>query len=787
MRKIKNVLTAIVFIATVWVSTAIAQKRYTVSGYITEKGSRELLIGANVYVPEIKRGTTSNNYGFYTISLSEGTHEIYASYIGYRTFSKQINLLSDMVLNIELEREEQLDEVVVTAEHNFLTTQTPQMSNIQLPISQVHKIPALLGEKDVLKALQLMPGVQSGSEGSSGLYVRGGGPDQNLLILDDAPVYNASHLFGFFSIFNGDAIKNVNLTKGGFPARYGGRLSSVLDMSMKDGNKEKLSGEAGIGLISSRLLLEAPIIKGKSSFIISGRRTYIDLLTRPLMPEESKMGYFFYDLNAKINYDFGQKDKLYVSGYFGRDVFGFREKESNGDIYKGGLHWGNATATLRWNHLFNDRIFSNTSVIFSDYTFSISQEDTYNKSIYELKYDSGIKDLGIKYDMQLNVSPQYLIRTGLSSIHHRFRPSAVVIKDSEASHFDKKVQEIQTVESGLYVENELSFWNSLRFNAGIRYSLYGHKHKTYQNIEPRLSASYTLANDWAVKASYASMNQYVHLLSSSGMSLPMDLWVPTTDLVKPQHSQQVAVGINKDVVNKNLSISVEGYYKKMNDIIGYAPGANFLLIDTAESATEYSWEESVIRGQGWSYGVEFFLQRKVGKLSGWLGYTLSWTQHQFDEDNGERKFFPRYDRRHDISLVAVYNLSNKITLSGTWVYGTGNAISLSKSQYELGNNIPDQNLINHTIYSYGEKNDFRMRPYHRLDLAVQFHKTTKSNWKRTWEIGVYNAYSRRNPFFYQIKQKRTGEFVGGVEVSENVLEQYSIFPIIPSISYNLKF
>lgn len=782
----KTIFVALFFTVHIVPISVFSQKKHTISGFVTEKGSKELLIGANIYFPELKVGTITNNYGFYTISLPEGNYQLQCSYIGYQLFEQEVKLQSSTRLNIELDGYQQLDEVVVSSDKDVISSRGSQMSAIQIPITQVQKIPSLLGEKDVLKALQLMPGVQSGSEGSSGLYVRGGGPDQNLLILDDAPVYNASHLFGFFSIFNGDAIKNMSLTKGGFPARYGGRLSSVLEMSMKDGNKEKFAGEAGIGLISSRLLLEAPIVKGKSSFLVSGRRTYIDLLAQPFMTNEDKLGYFFYDFNAKVNYDFSEKDKIFLSGYFGRDKFSFQEK-SNSDVFKGGLHWGNATATLRWNHLFNDVTFSNMSLIFSDYTFSISQADKYEGFDYELKYDSGIKDLGLKYDVQTHISPQYFIRAGFASTFHRFRPSAVVVKNTSVNQFDRKIEDIKTVESGIYLENELFFLEKLRLNAGLRYSFYVHKNKTYQGVEPRLSVSYTLPSDWSLKASYATMNQYVHLLSSTGVSLPTDLWVPTTDAIKPQHSKQIAAGVAKDLIDKNLTISFEGYYKKMDDIIGYAPGANFLLVDDLESASEYAWQQSVIRGQGWSYGMELLLQRKIGKLSGWLGYTLSWTQHQFDDDNNGQKFFPRYDRRHDISLVAIYNLSEKVTLSGTWVYGTGNAISLPNAKYEIGEAHPNNILRDYTVLSYGAKNDFRMRSYHRLDLAVQFHKTNKRNRKRTWEVGLYNVYSRRNPFFYQVNEKETGEFVNGKSVKKNVLQQYSIFPIIPSVTYNLKF
>ncbi|MDO5607689.1 MAG: TonB-dependent receptor [Capnocytophaga sp.] len=765
-------------------------KRFTVSGYVTEKGSKELLIGTNVYIEGSNLGTTTNNYGYYALSLPPGTYRLVVSYVGYAPWVRDIVLENDITLNVALESSEMLSEVVVSAEKAVLASRVSQMSSIQLPVAQVLKLPALLGEKDVLKAIQLMPGVQSGSEGNSGLYVRGGGPDQNLLILDDAPVYNASHLFGFFSIFNGDAIKNVTLTKGGFPARYGGRLSSVLDMSMKDGNKEKFSGEAGIGLISSRLMLEAPIIKEKSSFIISGRRTYVDLLTRPMMPDEEKGGYYFYDFNAKVNYDIDHRNKLYLSGYFGKDKFNVSWKESNGDEGKGGLDWGNITGTLRWNRLFTDKIFANTALIFSDYTFSIGQEDKSTNGAYELDYRSGIKDLGIKYDMQIYVSPEYTLRTGVVSTKHDFRPSAVVVKDEAAARFDQKVQKIKTIESGIYIENELFLWERLRMNAGLRWSHYHHAKKDYSMFEPRLSASYTLASDWAAKASYASMNQYVHLLSTSGVGLPMDLWVPTTDLIAPQRSRQVAVGLAKDFIDKNLNFSAEGFYKKMDNIIGYAPGANFLLVtDDFDNISNFSWEENVIQGQGWSYGMELLLQRKVGRLSGWIGYTLSWTQHQFDEDNGGRKFYARHDRRHDISVVGIYNLSERITLSGTWVYGTGNAISLPSAKYDVNavaNGVVPEAMRWYQASAYDTKNDFRMRSYHRLDVGIQFHKRTKRNFQRTWDISVYNVYSRRNPFFYQISSKQV-EQAGGGKVQKNILEQYSIFPIIPSVTYSLKF
>lgn len=778
--KVSILLCIILFVSTKMFSQ---KKMHTISGYVSEKGSRELLIGVNVYIPSLKSGTTTNNYGFYSISLPEGKYKIYYSFVGYDVVEQDVVLDKDIKQDISIKATIELEEVVVSASRTERLSKTSQMSAVKVPIQQIKKIPTLLGEKDVLKTLQLMPGVQSGSEGNSGIYVRGGGPDQNLLILDDAPVYNANHLFGFFSIFNGDALKSVTLTKGGFPARYGGRLSSVLEMNMKDGNKEKFGGEAGIGIISSRLSLEGPILKGKSSFILSGRRTYIDVLAAPLMPKEEKVGYYFYDLNAKVNYDFGRKNKLYLSGYFGRDKFYFLDN-SDDSKSEGGLSWGNATGTLRWNHLFSDKIFSNTSFIFSDYTFSIEQSDNYNGVDYELKYSSGIKDIGLKYDMQINWIPEYLMRIGLASTYHIFNPSAVVIKDPSVNKYERNVKKIKTVESGIYLENEIKLWNKLRMNVGGRVSHYYHKKKSYSAFEPRISAGYSFAKNYSVKASYAQMNQYVHLLSSTGINLPLDLWVPSTNLVAPQHSKQYALGVAKDFIDKGFSLSLEGYYKKMDNIIGYAPGSSFLLLeDDFENIDEFTWEKNLIRGKGWSYGMEFLLQRKLGRLSGWVGYTLSWTQHQFDEDNGGKKYYARYDRRHDISVVGVYKLTKGITLSATWVYGTGNAMSLPNSEFQI-QNAKGGSRTEFVAKNYGQKNNFRMRPYHRLDFAIQFHKKKKKR-ERTWEIGFYNAYSRKNPFFYQIKEKEIRE--GGYTYKTNVLEQISLFPIIPSITYSLKF
>ncbi len=663
------------------------------------------------------------------------------------------------------------------------------MSTVEIPVGQIKNIPALLGEKDVLKVIQLMPGVQKGSEGNSGIYVRGGGPDQNLLILDDATVYNASHLFGFFSLFNGDALKSVELTKGGFPARYGGRLSSVIELNMKEGNKEEVHGEGGIGLIASRLMVEGPLKKGVSSFLVSGRRTYADLIIRPFMPKDAKGGYYFYDLNTKVNYDFGRKNKLYLSGYFGQDRFSVKEIYDDGDYSRTGINWGNATGTLRWNHLFNNQLFANTSVIFSNYQFNIyAQEKDRDNGDYTLDYLSGIRDIGVKYDLDFLPNPQHAIRAGLQSTYHRFRPSALVVKDADIEQNVSEIENIDVVETGIYAEDTWHPVPKLRINGGFRLTHFVAKNKTYLRPEPRLSGSYQIYPNLAVKASYARMNQFVHLLSNTGIGLPTDLWVPSTRRIAPQQSQQVALGLAKDLPKHDLTLSIEGYYKKSDNIIGYKEGASFLLIDDPETAETVSWENNITAGQGWSYGAEFLLQRKFGRLSGWIGYTLSWTQLQFDSLNFGKKYYARYDRRHDLSVVGIYQISERVTMSGTWVYGTGNAITMPQSEYEVPLNQPSeypfqyQSYFGQTVTHYGDKNAVRMGAYHRLDVGFQFHK--KKSWgERTWEISFYNMYNRKNPFFYYLNT----EYQDNSQQSETKIKQLSLFPIIPAVTYNFKF
>ncbi|MFN8357775.1 MAG: TonB-dependent receptor [Spirosomataceae bacterium] len=784
-------------------STAEAQQRVTISGYVREKGSQEQLIGVNVYLPGTTLGTTSNTYGFYSLTLAASdTATIAFSMVGYERIVKQIALRQNLSLNVELEPVTQLQTVEISAKRQSeRISETAQMSQIELPIHQIKKIPAFLGEKDVMKVLQLMPGVQKGSEGQSGLYVRGGGPDQNLIILDDAPVYNANHLFGFFSTFNGDALKSVELTKGGFPARFGGRLSSVIELNMKEGNKQELHGEGGIGLIASRLTLEGPIKKNKASFVVSARRTYLDILAQPLIKasqkgqiEQTTGGYYFYDFNAKFNYDFGQKDKLYASGYFGQDKF-YADLTSPTLASSSSLDWGNATSTLRWNHLFSQKLFANTSVIFSRYHFRIFDysKDTQSTPATELSlnYLSEIRDWGFKTDFDFFPSPKHAVKFGLSTTFHHFKPSALVVEGYSTS-LSREAKVLDNRESGLYIEDVWQATDRLKMNVGFRLSSFETDSTHYLRPEPRFSMAYKIGNDMSLKASYARMNQYIHLISNTGLGLPTDLWVPTTNRIRPQQSEQVAAGFAKDFDKQGFTLSIEGYYKAMNDIISYKEGASFLNVN-GENAREVNWEDNITTGKGWSYGVEVLIQKKVGRFSGWIGYTWSKTQWQFPAINFGRVFFPRYDRRHDLSVVGIYELSKRITLSATWVYGTGNALTVPLAEYSAYQNnylrMTLDQAVNPTgtivwnsrrVNEYSEKNAFRAEPYHRLDIGIQFHKKMKRH-ERTWEFSVYNAYNRRNPFFYTL----SSEVRNGVDTT--IMKRYSVFPIIPSVSYQFKF
>ena len=788
----------------------LSAQTITVSGHLYERGSLESLPGGLVYEPVSQKAATTNTYGFYTLTLPyhDGMYVVFNCF-GFVNDTLWIKTAEDIEYDARLSKITTLEAVQISAEKT--NTEQVQMSSIKLTTKEIKQVPMLFGEKDVFKTLLLLPGVQSASEGTSGIYVRGGGPDQNLIILDEATIYNASHLLGFFSIFNGDAIKSVELIKGGFPARYGGRLSSVIDITMKDGNKEGYHGEGGIGLISSHAMVEGPIIKDKASFMISGRTTYIDLLMMPVMKlltQGSTVGYYFFDLNAKFNFDLGKKDKLYLSSYFGRDKFHFTEKENYGfgefDRYDVGLFWQNATATARWNHLFTNKIFSNLSLVFNDYSMNTYMGYKYfegagnpNNETFNSRFSSGIRDYTAKYDISYNPNATHRILAGASITYHEARPNAVMVKVDTFS--SRQVEKEPGLEYAVYVEDEINIRNRFRINPGIRLVGFSVPHKTWFSPEPRLAMSYNILSNLAVKASYAMMSQSLILLSTSTIGLPTDLWVPVTDKIRPQRSQQVAMGIHYDLKKPRLSFSIEGYYKKMDHILAYKEGASYFmdlldnLMDETATGFQGTWSDKVTSGQGWAYGVEFLVRKEVGKFTGWIGYTLSWTKQQFDDLNYGEPFFARYDRRHDVSIVLMYSPTSKINLSLTWVFATGNAVTLPTSYYVsddlysyLGLTVPQQDDYHHYmsyIENYGKKNDFRMKPFHHLDIGVQFIKPHKKNWESIFEISIYNLYNHHNPFFYYVGETydpKTGE-------SYFTLQSLSIFPIIPTFTYHFKF
>ena len=771
------------------------KKNITISGYIKEKGSEELMIGANVFIKGSKYGTVTNSYGFYSLTIPTQEATLSVSYIGFDNFNLNKEFTNDLELNIELNQNNMLDNIDLTYSEDNITSSKISRNVISIQPKEVEKIPALLGEKDLFKVLQYMPGVRSGSEATAGLYVRGGGPDQNLIILDDAQVYNAMHLFGFFSVFNGNAIKNVEMYKGGFPARFGGRLSSVIDISMKDGNKNEFGGQGSIGLLSSNLMIEGPIKKGKSSFIVSGRRTYADVIVAPFNKGPGSTGYYFYDFSTKLNYEFSNKNKIYLSIYFGRDKL---RMEEGSEIFK--MYWQNATATLRWNHLYNSKLFSNTSLIFSNYDLIMEEERTFNGDVMFSNFNSGIRDLGLKTDFYWVPNSDHSVRFGFNIINHLFSPRVYHIEDPYQDNF---VQEeyINTVESAFYIEDDLKLGSKFKINGGLRLSNLTHDGENYLSLEPRLLVTYLPTDFLAVKASYSEMNQYIHLLTSTGTGMPTDLWVPATKNIAPQFSRQYSLGVTNNFEKYGLTFSVEAYYKTMDNILSYKEGATLLGISKPEQADLYGYEDAVTAGNGNSKGIEFLLKKDQGRFTGWVGYTLSYTRHQFEDLNNGKEFFPRHDRRHDISIVGMYQVSPNIDFSATWIYGTGDAFTLATEMYNVYEHDPTKptnytvrttpNYTNisggpekHYVYHYPEKNSFRMGAYHRLDFAFRFHKTLKSGRKRIWEVGIYNAYNRKNPFYYE--SRWTWDDADNNK-GHNELMQYSIFQIIPSVSYTLKF
>ena len=776
-----------------------SQEKFTISGYVSDGSNGENLIGASIYNIESMDGTSTNLYGFYSLTLAPDTYKIAFSYVGYNKKVMKVVLNKDIDLTISLENNIELKTVEIVAERLEKGFESSQMSVTEIPMQQVEKLPTFMGERDLVKIAQMLPGVQN-TEGSSGMYVRGGGPDQNLILLDGVPVYNASHLFGFFSVFNSDAISHLELVKGGFPARYGGRISSVLDIRMKEGNKKEIHGSGSIGLIASKLTLEGPIKNENTSFMISGRRTYIDILAAPFIRASNDEdysqsgGYYFYDFNAKINHTFSKKDRLYLSAYTGKDkgYFNLDENFENTDYIDNtrndaSLKWGNLTTALRWNHMFSNKLFSNITTTYSRYNFQIANEtenyfknklsNTDSEEIFTIAYNSGIYDLGLKWDFDYIPSTNQYIKFGLGMVSHTFTPGVTSSKATsdafditEEFGFQTEAKPVNANEMTLFIEDDIKLSSSVKANIGFHLSSFFVEGSSYINPQGRFSIRKTLGKNFSIKASYSNMVQYIHLLTNGGIGLPTDLWVPVTDTIKPITGTQYAIGIAKSL-SKSMELSVEAYYKDMNNIIEYKDGTSFIL-----NATD--WQDKVESGSSNAYGVEVFLQKKLGKTSGWLGYTLSWVNRKFENINFGESFPYKFDRRHDISLAVVHDFSDKFNMGLTWQYGSGNAVSLPVASYPSYQPLSNELAYNSPIEHYTSRNGFRMPAYHRMDISFNWIKQKKRG-ERTWNLSIYNLYNRQNPFVLYFRQRDFSD--------ERHLEQVSLFPFIPSFSYNFKF
>lgn len=760
-----------------------------ISGYILDNETGERLIGANIYDVASNNGVVSNSYGFYSLEVTKNkTTILVISYLGYGLVKMEIDATQNQKLDISLSAEDyQLEGVELTATKEIPIEKRNEIGVLSIPVEQIEMLPALGGEVDVLKALQLMPGVQSGNEGSSGLYVRGGSPDQNLILLDDVPMYYVNHLGGFVSTFNIDAINNVKLIKGGFPAQYGGRLSSILDIRMKDGNMKKFEGTGMIGMVAAKLAVQGPIKKDTTSYMISARRMLYDLITRPISKisfNGVSLGYTFYDFNAKINHRFSENDRLFVSTYLGNDRSTIRKKGENG--FKNNLEWGNNLVALRWNHIFNQKLFSNLTTSYTRYRFATESSSQFTNNGQEFsssrEFLSGIYDFGAKLDFEYFATSNFKIKFGGNSIYHTFKPG--ITKNRQATDgertLDETFGEFDTYawENSVYLDNELRIGNRFNSHLGFRAAVYHVNNKDYVSLEPRVLASYLVTDDLSIKAAYSRMQQNVHLLTNSGIGLPTDLWLPATDKVAPQTSKQWSAGLAKSIKKGVYEFSVEAYFKEMKNLIEYKEGAVFL-------GTTSNWEDLVESdGTGTSYGLELLLQKKIGQTTGWIGYTWSKTDRQFKDLNNGAKFPYRYDRRHDASIVVSHKLNKKVDVSATWVYGTGAAFTLPIGKYNIIDEAEDGTS---EVFIYGNRNANRMRAYHRLDLGVNFRK--KKKWgERTLNISIYNAYARQNPYFYFVDSEVQYDETGQNIINErSFFSQQSLFPILPSISYSFRF
>ncbi len=766
----------------------MAQEKFTFNGYVREAGSGEELIGVTVLIRETGGGANTNPYGFYSLTLPKGEYTIEFRYVGFKTKRQKITLDKDISLNIDLEEESiELNEVVVTAEKEDENVTNIQMSKNELNIQQIKKLPALFGEPDIIKTIQMLPGVVSAGEGTSSFFVRGGSADQNLILIDEAPVYDPSHLFGLFSVFNADVIKDSELYKGGIPARFGGRLSSILEVRTKDGNNKELKGKAGIGLLASNLMLEGPIKKDKSSFIVSARRSYIDLFLR--LANQKNLVYF-YDINAKVNWRANNKNRFFLSVYGGRDDFNF-----DGNF---GFDWGNKTATFRWNHLFNDKLFSNTSLIASNFNYGLGSDDKTDG----FQWDSSLAEYSLKQDLNYFINPDLTLDFGYHLTYRNFAPGKIT--PVEGSIFKEvSLQEEFALDHGIYAGLQHQVSDKLTFQYGARLSIFqnvgkntvytylnqqdninpirtGSKEygsleniKTYVNLEPRFSARYILNESSSLKASYNRMVQNTHLISAGTVPLPFNTWAPSSTYLKPQIADQFALGYFKNFGNNTYEFSAEAFYKDISNVTDFADNARIFFNE--DLATEFR------QGSSEAYGLELMFQKKKGDFSGFVSYTLSKVDRTIPGVNQGKSFVANYDRRHNLNVVATYDYNDKWTFGGNFTYGTGRPITLPSGSYEYGDGYYADIIT--------ERNGYRLSDFHRVDLSATLtpQKNKGKKFETSWVFSLYNVYSRKNPFsiYTRITQDNDGNIIGDGTQKEARL--IYLFPLLPSVTYNIKF
>ncbi len=757
----------------------------TLSGQISDESTGEDLIGATVYIPELEIGAVSNTYGFYSLTAPSGTYQVVFSYLGYTSTSQEIKFDKNINLNISLRSDYEIaGEVVITAaaEEESQNVESTEMSVIDVNIETVKKIPALFGEIDIIKAIQLLPGVKTVGEGSSGFYVRGGNADQNLVLLDEAPIYNASHMLGFFSSFNPDAIKDMKLYKGAIPSHYGGRLSSVLDIRMKEGNAKRFGASGGIGTIMSRLAVEAPI-GDRGSFMVAGRRSYLDLLAKAYLSatkgdDLDGNAFYFYDLNAKTNYRLNENNRLFLSGYFGRDVLDSKNEGIR-------VEWGNTTATARWNHIFSPKLFSNLTYYYSNYDYFLD----FKEEISRFKWDARLKEHSLKSDFGAFLNPKNTVRFGLHVIQHEILPGTVLSLENNELLEEFKIQKSRSYESAIYAGHEWTVSDKLKIDYGLRYSLLHNigpqevfklnetynvvdtihhgsgVFNTHQNFEPRFGARYKVNESLSLKASYNRTAQYIQLASNGNSATPFDIWFTSSEQIKPQKADQFAIGIFKNLRDNMFELSVELYYKKFEDAIDFKDHAQLLLNKNLEGDLRI--------GEARAYGIELLVKKEKGRFSGWFGYTYSKAEKKIDEINNGHWYNAKYDKPHDLSIVASYDISKRFSLGSNFVYSTGSAVTFPTGRYEfLGVAVP----------VYSERNGARLPDYHRLDLSatLRSRKNESRRLQTEWVFSFYNVYNRKNAFSIDFKQEKEAPY-------KTFAEKTSVFSFVPSFTFNAKF